>query len=82
MSDVWLLDVRSGALTQLPGMPAFVSLKATSIAWTHDGRLVLLGESGGRDVVAVWRPGGAELALKAVPLPERSGHSDTFAPLG
>ena len=59
VSDVWLLDVRSGALTQLPSMPAFVSLKATSIAWTHDGRLVLLGESGGRDVVAVWRPGGA-----------------------
>jgi hypothetical protein len=82
VSDVWLLDVRSGALTQLPGMPAFVALKATSIAWSHDGRLVLLGESGGRDIVAVWRPGDAELTLKTVRLPERSGGSDTFAPLG
>jgi hypothetical protein len=80
--DVWLLDVRSGALTELPSMPAYVALKATSIAWTHDGRLVLLGESGGRDIVAVWRPGDAELTLKTVRLPERSGGSDTFAPLG
>jgi hypothetical protein len=82
VSDVWLLDVRSGSLTQLPGMPAFVSLKRTSLAWTADGRLVLLGESEGRDVVAVWRPGQARLAVKRVRLPERSGGSDSFAPLG
>jgi len=80
--DVWLLDTTTGKLTQLPGMPAFVSLKRTDIAWTHDGRLVLLGESGGRDVVAVWRPGQARLALKTVNLPERDGGSDSFAPLG
>jgi hypothetical protein len=43
---------------------------------------VLLGESGGRDVVAVWRPGSKQPALKAVRLPKRSGHSDSFAPLG
>ena len=80
--DVWLLDTTTGKLTQLPGMPAFVSLKRTDIAWTDDGRLVLLGESGGRDVVAVWRPGQARLALKTVNLPERDGGSDSFAPLG
>lgn len=80
--DVWLLDTTTGKLTQLPGMPAFVSLKRTDIAWTHDGRLVVLGESGGRHVVAVWRPGQARLALKTVNLPERDGGSDSFAPLG
>lgn len=80
--DAWLLDVRSGALTQLPSMPAFVALKGTSLAWTDDGRLVLLGESRGRDVVAVWRPGGEQPAVKTVRLPERSGGSDTFAPVG
>ena len=80
--DVWLLDTRTGELTQLPGMPAFVSLKRTSLAWTHDSRLVLLAESGQRNVVAVWRPGGERLTVKTVRLPKRSGGSDSFAVLG
>jgi hypothetical protein len=79
--DVWLLDTKSGKLTQLPGMPVFLSLKRTSMAWTHDGRLVLLGESSGRDFVAVWRPGRQHLALKTVQLPERTGGGDSFAVL-
>lgn len=79
--DVWLLDTRTGRLTQLPGMPAFVALKRTSMAWTYDGRLVLLGESDGKDIVAVWRPGKRRLALKTVRLPERTSGSDSFAPL-
>jgi hypothetical protein len=78
---VWLLDTRTRKLTQLPGMPAFVSLKFTSMAWTHDGRLVLLGESSRKDVVAVWRPGRQRLALKTVHLPRRTSGSDSFAPL-
>jgi hypothetical protein len=41
--DVWLLDTKTGELTQLPGMPAYVSLKRTSMAWTDDGRLVFPG---------------------------------------
>jgi hypothetical protein len=80
--DVWVLDVRTGSLAQLPGMPALVSLKATDMNWTDDGRLVLLGESEGRDVVAVWRPGEARLGVRTVRMPERSGGSDSFAPLG
>jgi hypothetical protein len=42
--DVWLLDAKTGGLTQLPSMPALVDLKRTSMEWTDDGRLVLLGE--------------------------------------
>jgi hypothetical protein len=81
--DVWLLDTRAGKLTQLPGMPAVVSLKQTSMAWTDDGRLVFLAESGRREIVAVWRPGWPRLALKTVLLPERNtSGSDSFAPLG
>lgn len=81
--DVWLLDTKTGRLRQLPGMPALVALKATSMAWTDDGQLVLLGESGGRDVVAVWRPGQESLAVKTVDLPERGDSgSDSFAPIG
>jgi hypothetical protein len=78
--DVWLLDTKSGGLTQLPGMPAFVSLKRTSMAWTDDGRLVLLAEANGKEFVVVWRTGQRQLALKTVKL-ERSGGSDSFAPL-
>ena len=79
--DVWLLDAETGNLTQMPGMPAFVALKRTSMAWTDDGRLVLLGESAGKDVVAVWRPGQRRLAVKTVRLPQRTSGSDSFAPL-
>jgi hypothetical protein len=78
--DVWLLDTATAELTQLPSMPAFVSLKRTSMAWTDDGRLVLLGESR-RKLAAVWRPGQPRLALKQVRLPEPSAGSDSFAPL-
>jgi hypothetical protein len=77
--DVWLLDTDSGELTQLPDMPAFVALKSTSMLWTPDGRLVLLAKSGGKDMIAVWRPGQERLAVKTVHLPDRSSGSDSFA---
>ena len=79
--DVWVLDARTAKLSQVPGMPALVALKRTSIAWTDDARLVLLGESAGKEVVALWRPGQKRLAVKAVRLGRHSGYSDTFAPL-
>jgi hypothetical protein len=74
--DVWWLDARTGRLTQLPGMPAIAHLKFTSFAWAPDGRLVLLSQDAG--VVAVWRPGAAQLALRHVRLPPPSGGSDAF----
>jgi hypothetical protein len=79
--DVWLLDTRTGGLTHLPGMPAFVDLKFTSMEWTRDGRLVVLGESDRRGFVAVWRAGAAKLQVKRVRLPLRTSGSDSFAPL-
>ena len=80
--DVWILDTNTGKLTQLPGMPAFVAIKRTDLAWTDDGRLVLLGHSNGEDIVAVWRPGQRRLVLKTVQLPELDGGSKSFAILG
>ena len=62
-------------------MPAFVGLKSTHMEWTSDGRLVILGEDDRRDFVVVWRPGQDRLAVKTVKLRERSGYSDSFAPL-
>ena len=81
--DVWLLDTKTGRLSQLPGMPAIIALKQTSMAWTDDGRLVLLAQTiAGRDLVAVWRPGQTRLAVATVRLPDRSDSgSDSFAPV-
>jgi hypothetical protein len=79
--DVWLLDTRTGGLTHLPGMPAFVELKFTSMEWTGDGRLVVLGETARSGFVAVWRPGAAKLQVRRVRLPVRTSGSDSFAPL-
>jgi hypothetical protein len=82
VEDVWILDTATRRLRQLPGMPAFVHLKATDMAWTADGRLVLLAEDDRRTVVAVWRPGDRRLAVREIDLPARDGSSDSFAPLG
>ncbi len=66
--DLWLLDTQTPRLTHVPGTPAFVQLKRTAMAWSEDGRLVLLARTTrGRDVVAVWRPGQKRLALKSLP---------------
>jgi hypothetical protein len=81
--DVWLLDTQTATLSQLPGMPASVALKRTNMAWTDDGRLVLLAQTSKQDdIVAVWRPGQRRLALRKVDLPERTAFSDSFASIG
>lgn len=78
ITDVWLLDPTDGSFSHLPDMPADVALKFTSMCWTRDGRLVILAETGGADVVAVWRPGDARIATRAVHLPLRANGSDSF----
>jgi hypothetical protein len=81
--DVWVVDMETARLTRLPGMPAFVALKFTNIAWTRDGRLVLLARSGGKYVLALWKPGQEHLQVKAVRLPAlAAGSIPTFASVG
>jgi hypothetical protein len=81
--DVWVLDTETATLTELPDLPAFVAVKRANMAWTRDGRLVLLAESAGKDVVAVWQPGQTRLEVKTVRLPgRRNAGSDAFAILG
>ena len=78
--DVWILDTKTMRLTQLPAMPTLVPLKRTSMAWTRDGRLVLLSQKGGKFVLALWRPGEDRLTVKTLPLrDQRDGSSDSFA---
>jgi hypothetical protein len=72
--DFWLLDTATRKFSHLPGFPAQVRLKASSWAWSDDGRLVLLLEGGGRTVVAVWQPRSQTLPLVPVSFPvERIG---------
>jgi hypothetical protein len=78
VTDVWLLDLATRQLRQLPDMPAAVHLKFTSMRWTSDGRLVLLAETEKRSVVVVWRPGRTRIRVRPVPLPTRNSGSDSF----
>ncbi len=80
-SDVWILDTATGRLSHVPGFPGQVRLKFSSMAWTTDGRLVMLLATGERTVLAVWKPGSPRLPLREVHLPEPAGGSDTFVPL-
>lgn len=79
--DVWILDTTTGKFTHLPGFPAQVDLKFSSMAWTSDDRLALLLQGGGRTVLALWRPGSRTLPLRPLDLPARSGGSDSFVPI-
>ena len=81
LMDVWLLDLWTRRWRQLPGMPVLAALKATSMAWTGDGRLLLLGSFdrvGG--ALAVWRPGQDRLAVRRLRLPADRAGSDSFVP--
>jgi hypothetical protein len=76
--DIWILDTQTGDLAHLPGMPAFVDLKFTSIQWTRDERLVLLAQSDKRGYVAIWKAGADQLVVKPVRLPTRTSGSNSF----
>ena len=79
--DVWLLDLRTRHWSQLPGMPALAALKATSMAWTGDGRLLLLGSFDRvGDALAQWRPGQDRLAVCRLRLPADRAGSPIFVP--
>ena len=79
--DVWVLDLRARRWRQVPGMPLLVALKFTSMAWTGDGRLLLLGSFDGvGDALAVWRPGQDRLAVRQLRLPADRAGSDSFVP--
>ena len=83
VTDVWLLDPSTGRWQHLPGMPADVALKFTSMSWTSDGRLVMLAQTptsgpASHVVIAIWRPGQESLAVRTVHIPARDSGSDSF----
>ena len=78
VTDVWLLHPATRRFEHLPDMPAFVSLKFTSMSWTSDGQLVMLARTAQHDLVAVWRPGQKRIEVRHVRLPDRNSGSDSF----
>ena len=66
-ADLWVLDARTGALTHVPGFPALEAIKQSSVAFTTDGRLLIPSQYQGRNVLGVWTPGAAALAIRALP---------------
>jgi hypothetical protein len=55
------------------------ALKFTSMSWTPDGRLVVLGDFDTvGTAVAVWQPGQQQLATRRLTLP--AGGADSFLP--
>ena len=79
--DLWLLNTATRRWQHLPDLPAAdIAAKATDMAWTGDGRLVVLTQTAtGGQVVAVWRPGQPRLALGQLTLPTPSPGTDTLA---
>jgi hypothetical protein len=80
VSDIWLLDLPTRRWRRLPGMPLITPVKAMSMEWTDDGRLVLVGDfERFGEALAVWRPGQDHLAIRRLDLPAYDG-SDSFVP--
>lgn len=75
--DVWILDTTRGSFTHLPGYPAAVAIKFSSVLWTGDGRLAIAAQGGGRAVLALWRPGMRTLPLRTIP--SRHGYTTSAA---
>jgi hypothetical protein len=79
--DLWLLNTATRRWQHLPDLPAAdIAAKTTDLAWTGDGRLVVLTATPTHgQVVAVWRPGQPRLALRPLTLPEPNPGTNTLA---
>jgi hypothetical protein len=65
--DIWVLDTETLQWTRVPSMPVASGVKATSLAWVPDGRLIVLLtlEPDGHQL-ATWTPGDRELRVRGL----------------
>ncbi|VAV97050.1 hypothetical protein MNBD_ACTINO02-647 [hydrothermal vent metagenome] len=63
--DIWVLDTETLQWARVPSMPVASGVKATSLAWVPDGRLIILLtlEPAGHQL-ATWTPGDSELQVR------------------
>ena len=72
-ADIWMLDPGTGVFTHVPAFPILEHLKFSSVAWSADGRLIIVAQGGAfnqpdaRTVIGVWRPGERSVRVRAVP---------------
>ena len=67
--DLWLLDLERLAWLHAPSMLVHAMVKRAAPVWTADGRLAVVGTFGlgdYRHLLAVWRPGDPDLAIREV----------------
>ena len=85
-ADIWMLDPGTGAFTHVPAFPILEHLKFSSVAWSSDGRLVIVAQGGAfnqpgrRTVIGVWRP--RERAVRVRAVPTLDGYSQLVALTG
>jgi hypothetical protein len=77
VSDVWILDPRTGKFTHVPGFPIFEALKFSGLAWTADNRLVVAAEGLRHTAIGLWRPGSTHLQVGR--LPRLAGYTQLVA---
>lgn len=66
-SDVWLLNIRTGTFSHVPGFPILEYIKFSGLAWTADHRLVIVAHGPRRTALGIWRPGSRRLEVGAIP---------------
>ena len=79
--DIFLLDTHTGKVTHVPGFPAQIDLKFSSIAWASGNRLVLMIHAADRTTLGIYHPGDRSVALRRVRVPQPIGGSATFVPI-
>lgn len=79
--DVWIFDLHSGHLMQLPEMPTLVSLKDTGLAWSAQDELMILTQDSEGSRLRVWRPGTRRLSDRTVAGSEPNSGSDAIVVL-
>jgi hypothetical protein len=67
VSDVWILDPRTGTFSHVPGFPIFEALKFSGLAWTADGRVVVAADGLRHTAIGLWRPGSTHLQVGRLP---------------
>lgn len=78
--DLWLLNLQDLRWTHFPLMPTYASLKATSVDWLPDGRVVLAGAFDGIGGAAlVWSPPDPTITRASWPV--RQDRGQTFVAL-
>ena len=77
VSDVWILDPRTGKLTHVPGFPILEALKFSGLTWAPDGRLVVAAEGLRHTAIGLWRPGSTHLQVGR--LPRLAGYTQLVA---